>query len=151
MWCELLSETLAALWSGSVTSDPERWLKWSPLNPEEEPKKSFRSLLGPSDTVCDRGCCQAILKPVECIYSKHVVLSFLCQGPGMLSRAVWSRCVLGVLSSSEGGGRWDPSGTLFLTSSRVTLGEWKERIGQLQDLSAVLWDNLAMSELADFR
>lgn len=52
MWCELLSETLAALWSGSVTTDPERWLKWSPLSPEEETKKSFRSLLGPSDTVC---------------------------------------------------------------------------------------------------
>lgn len=69
----------------------------------------------------------------------------------MLSRAVWSRCVLGVLSSSEVGGRWDPSGTAFLTSSQVTLGEWRERIGQLQDLSTVLWDNLAMSELADFR
>lgn len=69
----------------------------------------------------------------------------------MLSRAVWSRCVLGVLSSSETGGCWDPSGSSFLTSSRVTLGEWRERIGQLQDLSAVLWDNLAMSELADFR
>lgn len=122
VWCELLSETLAALWSGSVTSDPDRWLKWSPLSPEEETKKSFRSLLGPSDT-----------------------------GPGMLSRAVWSRCVLGVLSSSETGGCWDPSGSSFLTSSRVTLGEWRERIGQLQDLSAVLWDNLAMSELADFR
>ncbi|KAF4092103.1 hypothetical protein AMELA_G00017110 [Ameiurus melas] len=122
VWCELLSETLAALWSGSVTSDPDRWLKWSPLSPEEETKKSFRSLLGPSDT-----------------------------GPGMLSRAVWSRCVLGVLSSSETAGCWDPSGSSFLTSSRVTLGEWRERIGQLQDLSAVLWDNLAMSELADFR
>ncbi|GAA6099361.1 midasin isoform X1 [Tachysurus ichikawai] len=122
VWCELLSETLAALWSGSVTTDPERWLKWSPLNPDEETKKSFRSLLGPSDT-----------------------------GPGMLSRAVWSRCVLGVLSSSEVVGRWDPSGSSFLASSRVTLGEWRERIGQLQDLSAVLWDNLAMSELADFR
>ncbi|KAM9495289.1 midasin [Clarias gariepinus] len=123
VWCELLSETLAALWSGSVTSDPDRWLKWSPLSEdEEESTKSFRSLLGPSDT-----------------------------GPGMLSRAVWSRCVLGVLSSSEAGGHWDPSGTSFLTSSRVTLGEWRERIGQLQDLSAVLWDNLAMSEIADFR
>ncbi|KAF5899322.1 midasin-like, partial [Clarias magur] len=126
VWCELLSETLAALWSGSVTSDPERWLKWSPLSEdddeEEETTKNFRSLLGPSDT-----------------------------GPGMLSRAVWSRCVLGVLSGSETGGRWDPSGTSFLTSSRVTLGEWRERIGQLQDLSVVLWDNLAMTELADFR
>uniref|UniRef100_A0AAR2K636 Midasin n=1 Tax=Pygocentrus nattereri TaxID=42514 RepID=A0AAR2K636_PYGNA len=119
VWCELLSETLAALWSSSVTSDPERWLKWSPLSPEE-PKRSFRCLC------------------------------FL-QGPGMLSRAVWSRCILGVLSGSEVGGRWDPSGSSFLSSSRVTLGEWRERVGQLQDLSAVLWDNMAMSELFDFR
>lgn len=69
----------------------------------------------------------------------------------MLSRAVWSRCVLGVLSSSETGRHWDPSGSSFLTSSRVTLGEWRERVGQLQDLSAVLWDNLTMFELSDFR
>lgn len=120
VWCELLSETLAALWSGSVTSDPERWLKWNPLNPEEH--RNSRSLLGPSDT-----------------------------GPAMLSRAVWSRCMLGVLSSTDASGRWDPSGSHFLSSSRVTLGEWRERTGQLQDLSAVIWDNMAMTELADFR
>ncbi|XP_043076462.1 midasin [Puntigrus tetrazona] len=120
VWCELLSETLAALWSSSVTSDPDRWLKWNPLNPEEH--MNSRSPLGPSDT-----------------------------GPGMLSRAVWSRCMLGVLSSTDAGGRWDPSGSHFLSSSRLTLGEWRERTGQLQDLSAVIWDNMAMSELADFR
>lgn len=50
VWCELLSETLAALWSSSVTSDPDRWLKWNPLDAEEH--MSSRSLLGPSDTVC---------------------------------------------------------------------------------------------------
>ncbi|XP_073672706.1 midasin [Garra rufa] len=120
VWCELLSETLAALWSGSVTSDPDRWLKWNPLNPEEH--MNSRSPLGPSDT-----------------------------GPGMLSHAVWSRCMLGVLSNTDAGGRWDPSGSHFLSSSRVTLGEWRERTGQLQDLSAVIWDNMAMLELADFR
>lgn len=69
----------------------------------------------------------------------------------MLSRAVWSRCMLGVLSNTDTGGRWDPSGSYFLSSSRVTLGEWRERTGQLQDLSAVIWDNMAMTELADFR
>lgn len=120
VWCDLLSETLAALWSSSVTSDPERWLKWNPLNPEEH--INSRSLLGPSDT-----------------------------GPGMLSRAVWSRSILGVLSSTDTGGNWDPSGSHFLSSSRVTLGEWRERTGQLQDLSAVIWDNMTMPELADFR
>ncbi|XP_067273008.1 midasin [Pseudorasbora parva] len=120
VWCELLSETLATLWSSSVTSDPDRWLKWNPLNPEEH--MNSRSTLGPSDT-----------------------------GPAMLSRAVWSRCMLGVLSNTDAGGRWDPSGSHFLSSSRVTLGEWRERTGQLQDLSAVIWDNMAMPELADFR
>ena len=34
VWCELLSEALAALWTSSVTSDPDRWLKWDPVNPE---------------------------------------------------------------------------------------------------------------------
>lgn len=33
MWCDLLSEALAALWSSSVTSDPDRWLKWDPVTP----------------------------------------------------------------------------------------------------------------------
>lgn len=37
MWCELLSEALAALWSSSVTSDPDLWLKWDPLRPESQP------------------------------------------------------------------------------------------------------------------
>ncbi|TRZ01341.1 hypothetical protein DNTS_001208 [Danionella cerebrum] len=120
VWSELLSEALAVLWSGSVSSDPERWLKWNPLNPEEH--TNSKSILGPSDT-----------------------------GPGIMSRAVWSRCILGVLSSTDAGGKWDPSGSLFLSSSRVTLGEWRERTGQLQDLSAVIWDNMAISELADFR
>lgn len=73
------------------------------------------------------------------------------KGPGILSRAVWSRCMLGVLSNTDAGGRWDPSGSHFLSSSRVTLGEWRERTGQLQDLNAVIWDNMAMAELADFR
>lgn len=75
----------------------------------------------------------------------------LLQGPGMVNRAVWSRCVTEVLSSSEAGGRWDPAGTALLSSSRVTLGEWRERTKQLQDLSAVLWDNMALPALADFR
>lgn len=69
----------------------------------------------------------------------------------MLSKAVWSRCMLGVLSSSDTGGRWEPSGEALLSMSHVTLGEWKERIQQLQDVSAVLWDNMAVPSLAEFR
>lgn len=37
MWCELLSEALAALWTSSVTSDPNLWLKWDPLRPVTQP------------------------------------------------------------------------------------------------------------------
>ena len=37
MWCELLSEALAALWTCSVTSDPNLWLKWDPLSPRTQP------------------------------------------------------------------------------------------------------------------
>lgn len=59
--------------------------------------------------------------------------------------------MLGVLSSSETGGRWEPSAAALLCLSHVTLGEWKERIQQLQDVSAVLWDNMAIPTLAEFR
>ena len=69
----------------------------------------------------------------------------------MLSKAVWSRSVLGVLSNSETGGKWDPTETSLLSSSHVTLGEWRERVQQLQDGSAVLWDNMALPALAPFR
>uniref|UniRef100_A0A665V858 Midasin n=1 Tax=Echeneis naucrates TaxID=173247 RepID=A0A665V858_ECHNA len=119
VWCELLSEALAALWTSCVTSDPDRWLKWDPLNPET----------------------QSILRSV----------SMLCQGPALLSKAVWSHCALGVLTSSEIGDRWEPSVSGLLSLSYVTLGEWKERIQQLQDVSAVLWDNMAIPALAEFR
>lgn len=60
--------------------------------------------------------------------------------------------MLGMLSSStETGGRWDPSGEALLSLSHVTLGEWRERIQQLQDVSAVLWDNMAIPSLAELR
>ncbi|CAK6975580.1 Hypothetical predicted protein [Scomber scombrus] len=119
VWCELLSEALAALWTSSVTSDPNRWLKWDPVNPET---KLTPKLHHGAD-----------------------------MGPALLSKAVWSHCMLGVLSSSETGGRWEPSGAALLTLSHVTLGEWKERIQQLQDVSAVLWDNMSIPALAEFR
>lgn len=54
-------------------------------------------------------------------------------------------------SSNEAGGRWDPSGEALLSLSHVTLGEWRERIQQLQDVSAVLWDNMAIPSLAELR
>ncbi|XP_044025553.1 midasin [Siniperca chuatsi] len=120
VWCELLSEALAALWTSSVTSDPDRWLKWDPLRPETQPAPKLHH---GADNM----------------------------GPALLSKAVWSRCTLGVLISSETGGRWEPPGAALLSLSHVTLGEWKERIQQLQDVSAVLWDNMAIPALAEFR
>uniref|UniRef100_A0A3Q3JWH6 Midasin n=1 Tax=Monopterus albus TaxID=43700 RepID=A0A3Q3JWH6_MONAL len=116
VWCELLSEALAALWNSSVTSDPDRWLKWDPLNPETQQ--------GPK---LPHG------------------------GPALLTKAVWSRCMFGVLSSGVTGDLQEPSGTTLLSLSHVILGEWKERMQQLQDLSAVLWDNMAIPALAEFR
>ncbi|XP_032398227.1 midasin [Etheostoma spectabile] len=120
VWCELLSEALAALWTCSVTSDPNLWLKWDPLSPRTQPAPKLHH---GADNM----------------------------GPALLSKAVWSYCMMGVLCSSDPGGGWDPSGAALLSLSDVTLGEWKERIQQLQDVSAVLWDNMAVPALAEFR
>ncbi|KAM9704373.1 midasin [Menidia menidia] len=120
VWSELLAEALAALWTCSVTSDPDRWLNWDPASPEVQPGPKLPPR---ADTT----------------------------GPALLSRAVWSRCMLGVLSSSVGGPRWEPSGAALLSLSHVCLGEWKERTRQLQHLSAVLWDNMAVPALAEFK
>ncbi|KAJ3606919.1 hypothetical protein NHX12_026435, partial [Muraenolepis orangiensis] len=119
VWCELLSEALAALWNSSVTSDPDRWLKWNPLSPQ----------------VCE---------PIKRQHAANTV------GPPVLTQAVWSRCMLGVLSSGEGG-VWDPSCAALLSASFVSLGEWRERVQQLQDANAVMWDNMALPALAEFR
>ncbi|XP_072559009.1 midasin isoform X3 [Paramormyrops kingsleyae] len=120
VFCELLSETLDACWTSSVTSDPERWLDWNPLRPEEQ--KIKKTLLSSAD-----------------------------MGPAMLGRAVWSRCVQGVLTGTEAGAAWDASGCSLLSSSRVTLGEWRERMVQLQELSALLWDNMGLTAQTSFR
>lgn len=119
VWCKLLTEALSALWTSSVTSDPDRWLKWDPLTP-------------------------------ECHLAPKLPHERNTMGPALLSKALWSHCMLGVLSSSRAGGRWDPSGLSLMTSSQVSLGEWKERVQQLQDVSALLWDNMGFPALADF-
>lgn len=72
-------------------------------------------------------------------------------GPPLLSKALWSHCMLGVLRGSGPGRLWDPSGQCLMTSSHVRLGEWRERLQQLKDVSAVAWDNMALPALADFR
>uniref|UniRef100_A0A3Q1JQ86 Midasin n=1 Tax=Anabas testudineus TaxID=64144 RepID=A0A3Q1JQ86_ANATE len=116
VWCELLSEALDTLWTSSVTSNPECWLTWDPMNPETKVDPKLPQV-----------------------------------GPALLSKAVWSRCMLGVLSNSEAEDHWEPSEAALLSLSYVTLGEWKKSIQQLQDVSAVLWDNMALRALAEFR
>ncbi|XP_051908078.1 midasin isoform X2 [Hippocampus zosterae] len=120
VWCELLSEALAALWTNSATSDPDRWLKWNPLNPEKQPDSE-----------------------------PHCAVKNM--GPALLNKAVWSHCALGVLNTCATARQWEPSGTALLLFSNVNLGEWKEQTQQLQDLSAILWDNMAFPALANLR
>lgn len=43
------------------------------------------------------------------------------------------------------------SGLPVLSSSHVTLGAWVERRQQLRDVSAVLWTNMAVPVVAEFR
>ncbi len=151
MWCELLSEALATLWTSSVTSDPDLWLKWDPLRPETQTALKLHH--GADNVVPIR---HPITSSCPCVKIRETSCWFntcpcCCQGPALLNKAVWSRCMLGVLSSSETGARWELSEAALLSLSHVTLGEWKERIQQLQDVSAVLWDNMAIHTLAEFR
>ncbi|XP_070306217.1 midasin isoform X2 [Odocoileus virginianus] len=121
LWSELFSSTFTSFWSSTVTTHPEYWLTWSPL-PGEQRKETPRSLLDPT-----------------------------LKGPGGLSRAVFSKCCFEVVTSSCRAGRWDVSGLPVLSSSRVTLGEWAERCQQLRDVSAMLWTNMAVPVVAEFR
>lgn len=68
----------------------------------------------------------------------------------MLSKAVGSFCMLEVLSSRVRGSG-EARGADLCCLSHGSLGEWKERIQQLQHFSAVLWENMAVPAWADFR
>ncbi|KAK2856665.1 hypothetical protein Q5P01_005400 [Channa striata] len=120
VWFDLLSEALDALWTSSVTSNPDHWLKWDPLNPKTQ------------------------LDPKPSLEANKM-------GPALLSKAVWSHCMMRLLIGSETGDHWEPSRDNLLSLSHVTLGQWKKSIQQLQDVSAVLWDNMAIPALAEFR
>ncbi|XP_043295395.1 midasin isoform X1 [Cervus canadensis] len=73
------------------------------------------------------------------------------KGPSGLSRAVFSKCCFEIVTSSCRAGPWDVSGLPVLSSSHVTLGAWVERRQQLRDVSAVLWTNMAVPVVAEFR
>uniref|UniRef100_K9J478 Midasin n=1 Tax=Desmodus rotundus TaxID=9430 RepID=K9J478_DESRO len=121
LWSDLFNSTFTSFWSSTVTTDPEYWLMWTPL-PAVQQGERPRSLL------------DSTLK-----------------GPGSLGRAMFSKCCFEVLTSSCRASPWDVSGLPILSSSRVTLGEWVERAQQLQDFSSVLWTNMAVPSLAEFR
>uniref|UniRef100_A0A8C4UIL8 Midasin n=1 Tax=Falco tinnunculus TaxID=100819 RepID=A0A8C4UIL8_FALTI len=118
---QLVNAALASFWSSTFTTDPDYWLTWRPLPATEE--KNF---------------------------SKSNMNSSM-KGPGILTRAVFSKCFFEILTSSSKTSQWDVSGLPVLSSSHVTLGEWMERAQQLNEVSSALWTNLAVSSIADFR
>uniref|UniRef100_A0A8C0BE41 Midasin n=1 Tax=Buteo japonicus TaxID=224669 RepID=A0A8C0BE41_9AVES len=118
---QLVNAALASFWSSTFTTDPDYWLTWRPLPATEE--KNFAK--------------------------SHMNCSV--KGPGILTRAVFSKCFFEILTSSSKTSQWDVSGLPVLSSSHVTLGEWMERAQQLHEVSTALWTNLAVSSIADFR
>ncbi|XP_028903180.1 midasin isoform X2 [Ornithorhynchus anatinus] len=121
LWSELLSSALGAFWNSTVTTSPDHWLTWTP-QPGGEEKEMPRFLADPS-----------------------------LKGPAMLNRAVLAKCFFEVLTSSHRAVSWDVSGLPALSSSHVTLGEWAERLQQLQEIGTVLWANMALPSMAAFR
>ncbi|XP_035295830.1 midasin isoform X3 [Cricetulus griseus] len=121
LWSELFNSTFGSSWSSTVTTNPESWLMWSPL-------PNMQQLEVPKSR-----------------------LDSTVKGPGSLCRAVFSKCCFGVLTSSSRASHWDVSGLPLLSSSHVTLGEWVERAQQLQDISSLLWTNMAVPSVAEFR
>nr|XP_048276589.1 midasin isoform X1 [Myodes glareolus] len=121
LWSELFNSTFGSSWSSMVTTDPEYWLTWSPL---------------PNT-------------PQQEVPKSH--LNSTLKGPGSLCRAVFSKCCFSVLTSSSRASHWDINGLPLLSSSHVTLGEWVERAQQLQDISLLLWTNMSVPSVAEFR
>ncbi|XP_051017145.1 midasin [Acomys russatus] len=121
LWSELFNSTFGSSWSSTVTTNPEHWLTWNPL-PNTQQQEMPKSRL------------DSTLK-----------------GPGSLCRAVFSKCCFGMLTNSSRASHWDVNGLPLLSSSHVTLGEWVERAKQLQDISSLLWTNMAVPSVAEFR
>ncbi|XP_048793738.1 midasin isoform X1 [Lagopus muta] len=118
---QLVNAALACFWSSAFTTDPDYWLTWRPL-PAAEEKISSKSHMNAS-----------------------------VKGPGILTRAVFSKCFFEILTSSSKTSQWDVSGLPVLSSSHVTLGEWMERAHQLHEVSTALWTNQAVASITDFR
>ncbi|KAM4694301.1 midasin [Discoglossus pictus] len=122
LWSELMSSVFSSFWNSTVTTDPDHWSSWKLGSSPDGEGNTLRTLMEPS-----------------------------VKGPGVLSRAVLSKCFCEVLTSSSKAIPWDVSGLPVLLSSHVSLGEWVERMHQLQEISAALWSNMTVSTVADFR
>uniref|UniRef100_A0A8C5QIK7 Midasin n=1 Tax=Leptobrachium leishanense TaxID=445787 RepID=A0A8C5QIK7_9ANUR len=120
LWSELMCSVFSSFWSSTITTDPDYWTSWKPVSCPEVMTHPS-ALIGPS-----------------------------VKGPGILSRAVFSKCFCEVLTSSSNAIPWDVNGLPALLSSRVSLGEGMERIQQLRDISCTLWTNMAFSSMASF-
>ncbi|XP_072355863.1 midasin [Scyliorhinus torazame] len=118
---ELMSTILGAFWNSSVTTDPDYWLTWKP----------------PASTGDDR--------VPETMIDKSL------KGPGILCRDVQSKCFFEILTNTNQRTSGSVSGTGVIMVSHVTLGEWQERMQQLQEISLVLWTNMAVCSFANFR
>ncbi|XP_060119521.1 midasin-like [Heteronotia binoei] len=92
-------------------------------------------------------------KPISAVEEKMPSSLMDCslKGVGILSRAVFSKCLSEILTSSGKWSQWEVTGLPLLLASNVTLGEWLERAQQLQEVRAVLWNNLTFSFMAEFR
>ncbi|KAG8582222.1 hypothetical protein GDO81_007964 [Engystomops pustulosus] len=121
LWSELISNVLSSFWHSTITTDPDYWSSWK-IHTNLEDTESPQSLMELS-----------------------------MKGPGILNRAVLSKCIFEVLTGSSNALPWNMNELPVLLSSRVSLGEGAERLQQLHEISSVLWTNMAFSSLADFR
>ncbi|XP_056422084.1 midasin [Hyla sarda] len=120
LWSELISGVLSSFWNSTVTTDPDYWSSW-----------------------------KVHIYPDEA-NAPQALMELSMKGPGILNRAVLSKCFCEVLTASKAL-TWDGNGLPALLSSRVSLGEGVERLQQLHEISSTLWTNMAVSSLASFR
>lgn len=57
VWCELLSQALAAVWSSSVAADPNLWLKWEPQSLKDCPPPTKQPGLDHRVLISNGSCC----------------------------------------------------------------------------------------------
>ncbi|XP_073531808.1 midasin [Phyllobates terribilis] len=121
LWSELISSVFSSFWTSTVTTDPDYWSSW-------------KVHTCPDDASVPQTLMELSMK-----------------GPGILNRAVLSKCFCEVLTGCSKALSWDMNELPVLLTSRVSLGEGVERLQQLHEISSTLWTNMAISSLAGFR